>query len=260
MPHYGYMVVEGPHDIEFIARLLRPLGFRRIQFLQDLDPFWKHGNLIPNKFPYNDDLLKRVPVPMFFQNATHSIAIHSANGYTRLAETIQETLISLDTPAAIESIGVVLDADDRETVERRFRSLTEALWEKNPALIFPDEPGQVRNDYPATGIFILPDDHSTGTLEDILLDAAQVNYPNLASAAAQYIQTINQGELNREDLEEFNKPAGSRKAQVGSMASILKPGKAIQVSIQDNRWIEGAAFDLPGIQVISAFLNQLFRL
>ena len=260
MPHYGYLVVEGPQDIELIARLLRPHGFQRIQYVQDLAPFWQQGNLIPNKFPYKDDLLKRVPVPTFFQTPTHSIAIHSASGYARLAETLQETLVSLDDQANIASIGIILDADDRETVDRRFARLRQALQEKNPDLIFPDEPGRVTNQIPATGIFILPDNHAAGTLENILLDAAEVNYPDLAAAAARYIGTIRQDELNRQDLEEFNKPAGSKKAQVGSMASILKPGKAIQVSIQDNRWLEGEALNLPVIQVISTFLNQLFRL
>jgi hypothetical protein len=260
MPHYGYMVVEGPHDIEFIARLLRPHGFRRIQYLQDLDPFWRQGNIIPSKFPYNDDLLMRVPVPTFLQTESHSIAIHSANGYTRLAETLQETLISMDSPENIESIGVLLDADKAEPVGRRFEILMEELHNKNPDLLFPSEPGQVTNAHPATGIFILPDNHTAGTLENILLEAAEINYPNLTSVALRYIQSLNLGELNHKDLEEFNKPAGSKKAQVGSMSSILRPGKAIQVSIHDNRWLEGEALNLPVIQVISTFLNQLFRL
>lgn len=260
MGHYGYMVVEGHHDIEFVARLLKPYGFKRIQYLKDLDTFWQRSSLIPTRFPYKDDLLKRVPVPVFFQTATHSIAIHSASGYSRLAETIQETLISLPSQEDIESIGVILDADDTEPVKRRFEKLIGALRDKNPDLILPVEPGQVTNAAPTMGVFILPDNRNIGTLENILLDAAKVNYPNLSSAAALYIQNIDRSELTSKDLEEFTKPAGSKKAHIGSMASILKPGKAMQVSIQDNRWLEGDTFNLPGIQAISAFLKQLLRL
>ncbi len=40
MPKYGYLVVEGPHDIEFVYRLLRPFGLNRIRFEADLDPFF----------------------------------------------------------------------------------------------------------------------------------------------------------------------------------------------------------------------------
>lgn len=260
MPHYSYIVVEGPHDVEFIARLLRVHGFHRIQYLRDLDPFWGTSKIIPNKFPYNDDLLKRVPVPIFFQTPTHSVAIHSAVGHTRIAETIQETFRIINNPENIESIGIILDADVEETVARRFEIMLNELRGKNPGLIFPDAPGLIANDHPATGVYILPDNNSAGTLENILLEAAAVNYTNLNATSDQYIQSIDLNQLSRQDLEDFHKPAGPAKARVGSMASILKPGKAIQVSIQDNRWIEGEALNLPVIQAISAFLNQLLRL
>jgi hypothetical protein len=260
MPHYSYIVVEGPHDVEFIARLLRVHGFHRVQYLRNLDPFWVQSGIIPNKFPFNDDLLKRVPVPIFFQTATHSIAIHSASGYTRIAETIQETFKIINKPETIESVGIILDADVEETVARRFGRMLDELREKNPGLVFPDMPGLIADNHPATGIYILPDNHSAGTLENILLMAAAENYANLHAASEQYIHSIDCAQLNSQELEDFHKPAGPNKAQVGSIASILKPGKAIQVSIQDNRWIEGEALNLPVIRAISSFLNQLLHL
>lgn len=260
MRHFGYIVVEGPHDVEFVARLIRPFGFRRIQMLPDLDEYWQNSNIIPSKFPHKDDLLKRIPVPFFFQTENHSLAIHSASGYTRLAETIQETLISLTDPSIIECIGVILDADDQDPVERRFGKIITALEEKNPGIAFPDRPGLVNPGNPSTGIFILPDNQATGTLETILLEAADVSYPRLASAAVQYVDGIERGELDRQDLEELIKPAGIRKAQIGSMANILKPGKSVQVSIQDNRWLEGDALNLPVVRAISDFLAQLLGL
>lgn len=259
MKRRGYMVVEGPHDIEFVARLLKPYGFGRIQYLTNLDSFWKEGNFIPNRFPYRDDLLKRVPVPTFFETLTHSIAIHSASGYTRIAETIQETIASLP-PNGLESIGIILDADSQETVFARFDNLKTELRDKNPDLALPVDLGQVTQLAPKLGIYILPDNQESGTLESILLDAGMVNYPQLHSLADQYVQTVQQNELTKDDLEEIKKPAGRKKAQIGSMASILRPGKAIQVSIQDNRWLEGEALNLPKIKAVSTFLAELFQL
>lgn len=255
MPHYSYMVVEGPHDVEFVARLLRRHGFHRIQFMNVLDPFWH--SIIPTRFPFQDDLLKRVPVPTFLQTHTHSIAIHSANGYTRIAETIQETLSSLGNPENVESIGIILDADSGGSIQERFTDMLRVLQEKNPALIFPNDPGQTSTANPRTGIYILPNNQDNGTLENLLLEAASINYPNLVEAASQYTRSIRFEQLAREDLDEYRKPAGANKALVGSIASILKPGKAIQVSIQDNRWFDGDAFTLPVIQNVTAFLNQL---
>jgi hypothetical protein len=62
-----------------------------------------------------------------------------------------------------------------------------------------------------------------------------------------------------EDLEELLKPAGRHKAIVGSIASILRPGKAIQVSLQDNRWLRDAALDLPRLSAVKSFLASLFE-
>jgi len=260
MPHYAYIVVEGPHDIEFIARLLRPHGFRRIQYQPELDPFWL--SLVLTRFPHRDDLLKRVPVPVFFQNqaqpVTHSIAIQSAQGYTRLVETIQETRSIL--PGSPDSIGVFLDADDTEPVGMRFNRLLQAMQAANPDLVLPAAPGLVTQSTPAVGVFILPDNRQPGTLEHLLLGAARVSYPGLLEAAEQYVQSIDLGQLTRHDQEEINKPAGRSKVKFSSMASVLRPGKAVQVSIQDNRWLEGSALDLPGIQTINLFLQQLLRL
>ena len=56
----SYLEVEGPHDVEFVARLLPP-SFKRVQMLADLDPALRC--LVPAKFPHRDDLLRRVPVP-----------------------------------------------------------------------------------------------------------------------------------------------------------------------------------------------------
>ena len=45
MPKYGYLVVEGPHDVEFVYRLLSPFGMSRVRLEKDLDPFF--SPLIP---------------------------------------------------------------------------------------------------------------------------------------------------------------------------------------------------------------------
>jgi hypothetical protein len=120
--------------------------------------------------------------------------------------------------------------------------------------------GEVANVKPLFGIFVLPDNQHQGTLEDILLETAEINYAHLSSAAKAYIESIDSGKFGKHDLDEFKKPAGQKKARLSSMASILKPGKAIQNSIQDNRWLEGEAQNLPAVKAISTFLMRLFEL
>ena len=47
MPKYGYVVVEGPHDVELVYRLLSSHGLARIQQLAALDPSWFRSSLDP---------------------------------------------------------------------------------------------------------------------------------------------------------------------------------------------------------------------
>ena len=112
MPKYGYLVVEGPHDVEFVYRLLSPFGLKRVQWDKDLDSYMQP--LVPRTFPHGGDLQKRVPVPLFLQSPTHAIAIHSAIGDTRLVETVEESakLINFNSDFKLMTgVGIILDTD-----------------------------------------------------------------------------------------------------------------------------------------------------
>jgi hypothetical protein len=61
------------------------------------------------------------------------------------------------------------------------------------------------------------------------------------------------------DLRELRKPAGRQKAVVSSIASVLKPGRAIQVSIQDNRWLSSRTLAEPKVALLRQFLRDLIQ-
>lgn len=256
MTKYGYLVVEGPHDVEFVRGLLRPFGFHRVRLLKDLDPFWRP--LVPTAFPHKDDLLKRVPVPLFLRSETHSIALHSAIGDSQLVDTIEESM-ALPKIGNAGAIGLILDSDKKVSAADRFANIRSLLQEKKFTL--PGMPGEVSPGPPRLGAFVLPDNQSPGTLEDLLLECAKRVYPNLLVNARQHVDAAGSDMmLDDEDLKDFKKPAGKNKAIVGSIASILKPGKAIQVSIQDNRWLRDDALKLPKVKAVQTFLADLFEL
>ena len=252
MVRYCYIVAEGLQDVEFLIRLLKPRGLNRVTQFDKLDQFWKP--LIPDKFPFKGDLMKRVPVPMFLQNSEVSVAVDSANGIKRLTETLEETL-ALITASQVFGLGVILDADDEETPPVRFQKLSAELAQTG--LTLPPTLGVVTKGAPRCGIFIIPDNETSGTLEDILLDCAQVNYPDLLEKATNYIDNIDAAQLDKDDLRDFRKQAGKKKAVISSITSVLKPGKALQVSLQDNRWLDGAAMNLPQLQTLQRFLEEI---
>lgn len=259
MPVYGYVVVEGPHDVEVVGRLLKPFGLKRVQLLQKLDPFWRP--LVPTKFPHKDDLLARVPVPVFFQGPTHSIAVHGAGGDKRLVPTVQETREFLDmSAAALTGIGILLDADSQESPADRFARKASEL--ASLALPAPPAPGVLTDTSPRYGIFVIPDNIGAGTVDDLLLDCASGAYPSLLAAARTLVGGIDPDApaFSGSDMDDFKKPAGRRKATVGAIASILRPGKAVQTSIQDNRWLEGATLARTSLVPLRRFLHDLLNL
>lgn len=258
MRKYGYLVVEGPHDVEFAYRLLSPSGLKRIQYKQKLDNFFH--DLIPNNYPLNDgDIHKRMPIPTFIQNETHAIAIHSATGDSQLVNVMEENATMLDLNAMV-GVGILLDSDQQVTAVQRYAKIKQELEKKSTQFKLHNEPGKVIQGSPNLGAFVLPDNSAVGTLEDLLLESANLVYPDLLAIAKDYVMGAKNAKLSTFDLKEINKPAGENKAVIGAMANILRPGKAVQVSIQDNEWLKGQALSLPLIKSVQEFLRTLFDL
>ena len=114
---------------------------------------------------------------------------------------------------------------------------------------------------PRYGAFVLPDNQAQGTLEDILLECGGLVYPGLLSTATAHVNAASQDQsLLPEDLKELRKSAGRNKAIIGSVASVLRPGRAVQNSIQDNRWLRDAALAIPRVQAIQDFLVNLLEI
>lgn len=256
MPKYGFFVVEGPHDVWFVYRLLSAFAFKLVKQKDDLDSFWQ--NLVPSSFPPDGDLQKRVPVPTFLQSDTHSIAISSAIGDSRLIQTVEENAAQIEIDK-ICGIGILLDSDQQLSAAERYDAIKIGLLSKGFTL--PDNPGEITEKPLRMGAFVLPDNQNPGTLEDLLLECASQIYPNLLQNATTYINSVStDDELIADDLKDFEKPSGRNKAIVGSIASVLRPGKAVQVSIQDNRWLRDDALKIARVKAVQDFLAKLLEL
>jgi hypothetical protein len=264
MPRYAYIIVEGAQDVELVGRLLHVWKFNRLTHLDQLDHIWHP--VIPERFPYGGKLLQRVPIPVFFAYEDYSIAVHSATGQNEMARMLWGSLTKLE-PAALQAVGFMMDADQKqprvcfkELQQHIIRTKNDLGLVDKPDLPLPDQPGEVLVGLPRTGIFVLPDNQNPGALEDILIEAGMVNYPKLMNAAANYVENIDSTDVTTEDLKEYNKPFGRKKAQLGSVASILRPGRAFQMSLQDNRWLHGDAYRLPRVRALTDFFAQLLDL
>lgn len=79
--------------------------------------------------------------------------------------------------------------------------------------------------------YVFPDNNHEGNLENILLEAAQAVYPELYMLADEYVKKAS---VYQKSLQKEQK---AKKAKVGCIANVMKPGKANQVSIADDEWI-----------------------
>ena len=269
MRKYGYLVVEGPHDVEFAYRLLSPFGLNRVRYKtphkdkpkeEILDE--KFHCLIPNYPGEEGDIQVRPPIPLFLQNQTHSIAIHSAIGDSRLVELIEETNWKFKITSMV-GIGILLDTDKAVPAQKRYADVKTKLADvfSQQLFILPDDAGTIKKGQPNLGAFVLPDNQTAGTLEDLLLESAERVYPELLKMARNYVSEAKENaHLKSSELSELRN-AGTNKAVIGAMANIFKPGKSVQVSIQDNDWLRGKALaEVKRIQAVQTFLKTLFDL
>lgn len=256
--NYALFVVEGPHDEAVLGRLLRVRHLSAISDMSALDVFWHR--LVPTRFPHKNDLRARVPVPSFYASGDYSVAVLSAVGIDNIANTVEASLTQLTE--GVHGLGIVLDSDDREVA-----SAWTALQTRLPELGLGDRAGSVcvGTNGMRVGGFVLPDNQSSGTLEAILLECAEVAYPTLLSAARAWIDPLNPRDTsifsNPKERQDLTKPSGKDKAIVGAIANVLRPGKAVQVSLQDNRWLrDPECLKLPKVAALGAFVDAVIGL
>ena len=250
-----YFVTEGPHDVEVLGRLLSPLGAKRVQKFSELDLFWHR--LVPRTFPHEGDLLRRVPVPVFFQAEKFSVAIKSAVGISAIPQVIRASIAALEDPPA--AIGIVVDADARNALD-----VWHEITVQMPEFDFGEGPGQIGRGKPGSGVFVLPNNKDPGTLETILLKCGEQVYSDLIEAARDWIGPLDPADrsifVNKQEGRELAKPAGKDKAVVAAVASVLRPGKSVQVSIQDNRWIsETETLNVAEVAALQQFVASLIQ-
>jgi hypothetical protein len=263
MTQHTFITVEGPHDVAFLWRLLKPLGFKKIETEADLEPYWKP--LIPDKFPYKGKLTVGVPVPNFFATTNHSVAVQFAGGDSNLCELASLTnKILTAQQSALDGLGILIDTD-KKMAQARFDELLNDFANQPSAanvLLWPSTPNTVSTTTTRTGVLILPDLTTQGSLEDLLLDeCASTSYPEMKKLATTYVHdalanTLIGKELNKA-LKELNKVPTQKKAIVAAMVALLKSGRNTQNSINDDQWFAPEVFKQKRVRACLDFISQL---
>lgn len=261
---YYLFIVEGVADIAALTKYLKLKGYKMIRLEKEVPSYWK--DLIPKKYPLSDgDILKRVPVPTFFKFNDQTIAIYSAGADNKIVSTTNNTLTNLnlrdDALKELNAVGIFCDADNKSAKDRYTTLMSD--FERNlddefKSIIQNHSFGEVtQNQSYKFGVYIFPDNSNMGVLEDLLLEGAQSKYLEVMNDAERYINHIESKKLDYIKPENL-KGSERKKMLVGVIANTFRPGKANQVSIQDNDWINQDTMDNNQIQ--STFKNFLDEL
>jgi len=266
-----FLLVEGPHDAEFMARLLNLHGFEQRKTVSAIPELYR--KLIPKDYPAKNEKGKEVPltdphpVPRFYQNAGRWLFILIGGG-SKSAQTLAKALrTSRIAGFTVDAIGVILDQDLEATPEEA-RDKFIAEFTKEPDLPitadFNIKPGILVQGPPRLGLFVLPDNNHTGALEDLLLECGEVQYKALKDEALSFRDdALGNADLTANDLKVYGPQGGlkeiskQKKAWVSAMGAVLMPSVAIQNSIRDSRWLEDKALALPKGQAVQKFIDDL---
>lgn len=253
MKKYYYLIVEGVHDSAALGRFLKEENITILKNIEQVDPFWER--LIPRSFPFNGDLLKRMPVPTFFGNDHYSIAIQGAGGDSGITKAF-DSLLNLDYEQ-LTGIAIFCDADVKsaqETFKRLIETLETKVDEEYHSIFRDAIFGEITRQKPFFGVYVFPDNNHTGTLENLLLEGGDIVYPDLMEGALLYVDNI-PSVYSKKNWSISSK----QKVLFGVMANALRPGKANQVSIQDNKWISQETATSASQTELRNFLTKLLN-
>jgi hypothetical protein len=252
---YGLLIVEGPHDQAFVARVLRCLGFSRFDGKVDkLDRVWEPWK---PTYPKNGYLYAPLDMPTIMFNTDWSIGVMRGEGdglyspQKGLPLRLRNNSIFVSTLHENGAIGFVVDADENppEVRTQKIHDAYSPLFSHLSAT-----PGQIMAGPPRTGSFVIPNNKDPGTVETVLWPLGQTHYAELLEYADTFVRAC------EPELTQHFKPFDHLKARVATAASILQPGSTNTITIERDKWITSSQLSQEPLVPFIRFLEELFEL
>lgn len=225
--------VEGIHDANCIARILEMNNFKEIKSIDKLPNIWKRK--IPKTYPFVKDRLDRcIPIPAYFIKKNTIVVVICSNGEGRLIKEIDLYISNMNKSelSQIKSICAIFDADQKlakQSFEEKFKANTKDINLKKSDFLRGNI--NIKGENISVYNYFFPNNKKKGTLEDLLLEGAEIVYGDLLDEVNYYIGSI-------EDKYKYNWSISSEnKVRVGCIANVFQPGSANQNSIRHDDWI-----------------------
>jgi hypothetical protein len=260
MKRFIYIITEGVHDVLVISQVLqRGFGLIVIENEAGLpEEAKKWLKMFP--WPLRGDITRRsVPTPEFLENDTLFVGISNSRGIGEIRKRLNADFeaFSREENWFPGALGIILDADE-EAPEKRFLEFADLVAQAGfPRPEVLDSVAELGKR--CGGVFSFPGGGQPGTLEDVLIPIAGTRFPDLHTHATSFVQTWQQQDSAAlsGDYKELRKPKGGLKATLSAMVSLLKPGKGLPPSIQDQKWIPDDVSSCVVLKPLMDFLTAL---
>lgn len=234
MKNYMFFV-EGIHDASCVGKVLKLNGFEECHFINDIPKIWQ--DRVPKSYPFEIGKLERfTPIPDYYTyNNDTFVVIVVSNGEHNIIKEVDLYLTNMNKKelAQINGICMIFDAD-QVTPNEKIKNLLKVIDKKEYCFRSDDfKRGMIRlrGELIKLHYYFFPDNYSSGTLEDLLLDGASIVYSDLLDSVDQYISKVD------ERYKENWSISSENKVRVGCIANIFRPASANQISIMRDKWI-----------------------
>ena len=240
MKNYMFFV-EGVHDANTVGKVLKLNGFEECKLISELPEIWQ--DRIPKSYPFEMGRLERfTPIPDYYKNEDIFVVIVVSNGEQNIIKEVDLYLSNMNKKELVQINGLCMIFDaDQVTPNDKIRNLLKVLDKKEYCFRSDDFMRgiiRLRGECIKLHYYYFPDNYSKGTLEDLLLQAANIVYPDLLHNVENYIEKID------ERYKENWSVSSENKVKVGCIANIFRPASANQISIMRDKWISKESIEL----------------
>jgi len=175
--------------------------------------------------------------------------------------------LGLRAASSLAGIAVFVDTDKYDAVARfawmqgQITAMNKAaLDEGQPGypIAVPQAAGAMEAGAPPVGVFMFPDNLQCGALENILLECAKLNHPDIATAAIAVVTDLDKNcPAGHADIKALRAGMGKGKAMAGIVANLLRPGVSLASSLAQTKWLALPAFTHALVRGVDGFLGAL---
>lgn len=226
--------VEGVHDASIVGKILKLNNFSECKFINELPKIWQ--DRVPKSYPFQVGKLERfTPIPDYYKNKESFVVIVVSNGEHNIIKEVDLYLSNMNKKELSEISGITMIFDaDQSTPHDKIKNILKIIDKRNYCFKSDDfirRKIKLKGEDIRLHYYYFPDNISSGTLEDLLLEGADIVYKDLVINVDKYINEIN-------DEYKLNWSVSSEnKVRVGCIANIFRPASANQISIMKDKWI-----------------------